>query len=368
MAGRRWTQRPASRSQSPERLLPSLLGLAAATAVVCGWVEAASAQVSPPQPPDSTPLPTANPAASAQRGTNPQLLYSMEAHETAVDSLAFSPDGEVLVSGGSFNDPTVVFWSVENGKKLDRLRAQREAVLTLAFSPDGNLLVSSGSDGGINLWNWQTGEFQASFLENASNILSLAITPDSEVLVSGGLDGIKVWDLIPQRPLYTLASYGLPVYSLAMNPNGYIFASGDNSGRVIFWNLRTGTIISEFSAHTESIRGLVYTPDGNRLITGSNDRTVKVWDLLSGQLLYTFTGHTGPIRGLVLNPDGETLASASNDGVRLWNIRTGEPLSWLPNDDWVESVAFSPDGRLLASGAFNRTINVWQLDAVTSEQ
>lgn len=327
-----------------------------ATTVGTPTVRAQLSQIEEFAPPAEQTQPASN------SWSNLKLLHTLVGHETAIDALAFSPDGKVLVSGGSFNDPTLIFWAVESGKEIEQTRAQRTAVLTLAFNPNGTHLVSSGSDGGINIWDWETGEFQASFLENASNILSLAFTPDSRVLISGGLDGIKVWDIVPQRPIYTLASYGFPTHALAVNPNGYILASGDSKGRVIFWNLRTGTTISEFSAHNDNITGLAYTPDGSRIVTSSEDRTIKVWDAATRQLLYTFSQHTGPIRAIALNADGETLASGSNDGVRIWNIRTGEQLNWLDNEsDWVESVAFSPDGRLLATGAFNRTINIWEV-------
>ena len=125
------------------------LALVAAVAIAgAGWGKA-DAQLMPPKPEESAP-PTEVTPVSVQGQT--QLLHSFEGHETAVDSLVFSPDGEVLVSGGSVNDPTLIFWSIKEGEEVEQIRAQRTDVLSLALSPNGNTLVSSGADGNINIW------------------------------------------------------------------------------------------------------------------------------------------------------------------------------------------------------------------------
>ena len=258
---------------------------------------------------------------SPEEWGNVRLVHTLKGHTTVIDSLSFSVNGQTLISGGSENEPLLRFWSVETGRQIDNTRAQRSAILSIAVTPNGQTLVSSGSDGAINLWNWSTGEFKAIFLQHQTSVLSLAITPDSQTLISGGLDGIKVWNLNPQRPYYTLVGVGNPIYEVAIHPNGYILASGDNNGRVRLWNLRDAEVISDFKPHQQRITGLAFSADGNTLVTSSVDATIKVWDVPTGILLYTFTGHSNRIRSIALNPDGKTLATASNDGVRLWNIR-----------------------------------------------
>jgi len=292
----------------------------------------------------------------------PRLIQTFRGHTGTVNALAFSPDGEIVVSGGSSNDPTLKFWSVETGKQVEKIRAQRTAVTKVAISPDGKTMISTGADAGINIWDWQTGEFLFSFFEHRNNVLTMVISPDSRVMVSGGLDGIRVWNLTPQRPILILEGVGNPTHALAIHPNGYILASGHEQGRVSFWNLRTATELSEFALHDEVITGLAFTPDGNKLITSSNDGTIKVWDLVTQKLLYTLTGHGSTIRAIALNPDGKVLASAGNDGVRLWNIETGEFLGVLSgHTDWVQSIVFSNDGTRIATGSFDRMIRVWEI-------
>lgn len=292
-----------------------------------------------------------------------ELVYTLEEHKSTVQSLIFSPNNRILISGGGINNPEMKFFSLEKGKELTEIRAHQTGILALAVSPDGNTLVSSGEDAGINFWDLQTGKFEFKIIDHVSSVTSLAIAPNGQVLVSGSLDGIKVWrfDYTPQRPLYTLANRNNPITALAINPNSSLLASGNREGKVQFWNLTEGTFVSEFAPHDKDITGLAFSNDGERLITASSDRTIEIWDLASGQLLRTLTGHRGRIRTIALHPNGTTLASAGDDGIILWDLERGELLTRLRgHNNWVQSLAFSPDGEYLASGGFDATVKIWQ--------
>ncbi|AFZ34935.1 WD-40 repeat-containing protein [Stanieria cyanosphaera PCC 7437] len=307
-------------------------------------------------------IPDSNIITSSQSWREVKLLHTLPEHQTSVDSLLFTPDNQTLISGGGTNDPEMRFWSVATGEQLTQVRAQRTAILAMAMSRDGKILISGGEDAGINFWDWETGKYQTTLLSHQNSVTSLAIAPDNQVLVSGGLDGIKVWNLAysPQRPIYTLAEIGNPTNVLSISPNGYLLASGNGDGIVKFWNLRTGTLVSEFTAHQQTITGLVFSEDGNSLITASHDRTIKIWDLASGQLLKTLQGHTGMIRAIALHPDEQILASGGNDGIFLWNLQNGEVITQLQeHHNWIQSLAFSPNGKYLASGGFDATVKIW---------
>ena len=296
-----------------------------------------------------------------------RLLYTLKGHRSPVYGLTFNPQGTVLISSGSHNDPRMKFWAMGTGKKIDDLRAHAMAVLAVAVSPDGRTIASAGLNAAVNLWNGFNREYLSTFLLHSNSVLSLAITPDSQTLVSGGLDGIKVWNLKFRRPAYTLAGVGNPSYALAMHPNGYIIASGNHEGTVQLWNLKTGTFVSQFYPHEETISGLAFTPDGQKIITSSEGTTIKVWDLATGQLVQELIGHRDRIRAIALSPDGQTLASGGNDGVRIWHLPTNDLLVLIPRiNDWVESLAFSPNGKMLAIGSFNTEIQVWQAKPITN--
>lgn len=312
--------------------------------------------------------------SSAQAWRNAQFVRSLGDHLAPVDALAFSPDGKILLSGGSESDGRIKLWWLRSGEEIENIRAHRTSVIALTFTADGKTLASIGDDAGVNLWEWKTGNLESAmgrytrtFLDHTSNLLAMAVAPDNQTLVTGGLDGIRVWDLRTQRPLYNMVRFDNQTYSLAVNPNGDFLASGHKFGTIKFWNLSTGGSLSAISAHTKPVSTLAFTPDGQRLVSGSYDRTIQVRNLRTGQLEYTLSGHTGRIRAIAINPDGETLASASHDGVRLWNLKTGELLALLTgHEDWVQSVAFSRDGRLLATGGYDRKIRIWQIPSATA--
>ncbi|PSF36176.1 WD40 repeat domain-containing protein [Aphanothece hegewaldii CCALA 016] len=329
----------------------------------------------PPSPPKPEPQysPT-NEQPKEILQTNPEQWQSVDLvrivgnQEGTINTLLFSPDNRYIMGGGYRNQPNLKIWDLSNDRRQSNIRAQRRGIQALAINSTGETLVSGGEDGGINFWNWKNGDYIGIAVDHRTHIMDLAISPDGQILVSAALDGIKVWSLCDRRPLYTLTRIGEPAYALSMNPNGTTLASGDGEGKIKFWDIRQGVFLSEFVAHKEAITGIIYTPDGTRLITSSADRTVKVWDVQSQRLLYTFIGHSAQIRSIALHPNGEVLASASNDGVRLWDVVTGETLGWPEKcRDWVESVAFSPNGRYLATGGYDFQVRLWQPTALSPQ-
>lgn len=318
-------------------------------------------------PPPEIIIETESPDSEAETPLNEwkrlRLVHSLSKHEGSVDSLIFSPDSSLLISGGGSNDSQMIFWSVETGKRLERIRAQKTAVLAMAIDPNSDLLASAGEDAEIHLWDWESGKYRATLLQHRGSVTSLNIAPDGKTMISGASDGIKVWDLttLPYSPLYNLSELGNSTNKVAINPNGYLLASGNDDGKIQFWNLRTGTFISEFAPHKKPISGVVFSQEGDVLITASYDNTIKLWDLESGQLLQELTGHTRSVLTIALHPYRNILATGGKDGVILWDLDRGQMLTRLrENEGWIQSLAFSPDGRYLATGSYDSIVRIWE--------
>ncbi len=183
-------------------------------------------------------------------------------------------------------------------------------------------------------------------------------------------------DLARTTGLAQLRGHTERVNVVAFSPDGGTLAGGDGDGAVIVWDARTRRPVGDpMKGHTRAVEAMAFSPDGGLLASGGNngegtdsgDHTVILWDTRTRQPVGDpLTGHTDWIRSVAFSPDGRTLATAGADKtVILWDVATrqriGDPLTG--HTDWVQSVAFSPDGRTLATGGDDATVILWDVAA-----
>jgi WD40 repeat protein/serine/threonine protein kinase len=272
-------------------------------------------------------------------------------------SVAFSPDGKRLASGSKV-------WDAQTGQELLNLTNFNH----LWFSPDGKRLAGfsrdrATRDGTVKVWDAQTGEELFSF--KGGDIL--AFSPDGTRLASSsGDETVKVRDASTGQELRTLKGHA--GYSLAFSPDGRRLANvvnGKEGGAVQVWDTQTGQELHHLKGgHSAGLSTVVFSPDGQRLASTWDDGAVRVWDAQTGQVLRTFYGHTDYVTSAVFSPDGQRLASSSADKtVKVWDAqRDPEALTLNLN---AEAFAASPDFGCLASAASDNTVKIW--DARTGQ-
>ena len=277
------------------------------------------------------------------------------AHSDSTASVAISPDGRLLASGGG--DAKVKLWSLPDGALLKTLTGHADTVGTVAISPDGRLLASaSRMDKTVKLWSLPDGTPLKTLSAWA---MTVAISPDGRLLATVDSDGIRLWSL-PDGALLKILDSAWAA-SAAFSPDGRLLATGDEyDGLIKLWSLPGGALLKTLRGHASAIWSLAFTPDGQMLASGSYDHTAKLWSVSGGVLLKDLTGHAFPVRGIAIGPDGRLLATTSDDDtIKLWSLPDGALLKTLNPPIFVKSVAISPDGGLLVS--CGSQINLWHL-------
>ncbi|MBN2809411.1 MAG: WD40 repeat domain-containing protein [Deltaproteobacteria bacterium] len=285
-------------------------------------------------------------------------------HSERVYCVAFSPDGRYLVSGSV--NRQVNIWEVGATELADYMKGHTKFVWSLAFSPDGKTLASTSGDGCVFLWDIQSRShyrIEESHYALTLPLYGVAFSPTGEYFAAGCMDGIvRLWSTASRRPPWKLKGHTSEVYSVAFSPDGRFLASGGNDFTVRLWSVADKTEKEILTRPGCRVSCVIFSPDGRQLAYASTDTNIYIVDLASreSQIL---SGHQDLVWSIAFSPDSRLLISGANDhSVRLWDVASGRQIQILEGHQGeVNSVAFSPDGKLAASAADDQTVRVWDL-------
>jgi WD40 repeat protein len=291
----------------------------------------------------------------------------LSGHSGTIFGVAFSPDGKKVASCD--HDDNIIIWDVENQRLSKSLKGGGGILYTVAFSPKGKILACGGKEGVVMLLDVEDGRQIGTLLGHKNEVYSVAFSPDGKTLAAGGADKkILFWDVASSK-LEGSVEYDYEVLCIAFSPDGKMLASGNSDFNVTLWDVadvakpkRLGTPLE---GHANFVSSIAFSPDSETLVSASADKTIRRWDVASRKEIgEPLTGSSERIYAVAFNPNGKTLASGGDGGVTvLWDVAK-QPLhaQRVPLASWVYSVAVSPDGKVLAAGDPDGKITVLSAD------
>jgi hypothetical protein len=257
--------------------------------------------------------------------------------------VVFRPDGQALLAAG----PQVTCWDLQTAQELWRSSSGASA---LAFSPDGQVLAAINTYDRFELLDPTNGNPITTASDWTSSITGIAFLSDGHTVVSrDSKDCLQLRDALGEAAPRTLPS-PLPglLERMAVASRAAVVAAAVEH-RVVVWDTDSGRVLSTL-AHDATVLSLTVSPDGRTVAVGDG-RWIKVWDTATGRLVRTLAGHTENVAAVAFSPDGKLLASAgAGQEVRLWDAATGRGLSSTTgHTSGINGLVFSPDSKLLAT-------------------
>jgi WD40 repeat protein len=275
----------------------------------------------------------------------------------------------LIIAAGVHESSDVLLWNTSKGDLPTALKGHSDRVCCIAFTPDGERLLSGSADSTIKTWKASNGELEGTMVGHDGDVLCMSVASDNSICVSGSADhSIKVWDLIKRAHGCTLVGHSDEIRCVAISPDGLNIVSGSSDTTIRLWHRRTGQLKGELNAEQADVCCLQFSYDGQLLISGGSDGTIKVWNFARGMLLTTYSGHEDQVSALSSCPYNYSLVrliSGSWDGtIKFWSLPTpdgGPPALGAPRSSGSQRASLSPcDPSSSVSTTTTRVTNVPQ--------
>ena len=327
----------------------------------------------PARPPEQGAVQTTKGTPTAVRPL--ELIQIFQQHTQSITCLAFAPDGKTVASGSL--EHAVRVWEYPSGRQLAVLSGHQDAVRSLAFSPDGRWIASGSMDCTVRVWDVASGKERCLLAGHRDSVDSLSFHPLGERFASGDSGGmVKIWDCNGGRLVGQIRPSPGGLRCLAYSPEGKLLVTGATSwlfkpgifqpATVMLFDEDSLSPAGDFGTFHEGVNAMAFDPLGHRLAV-SGGSAVEFWSLKHRTKIRVFRGQDYDVWSLAFSPDGRLLAAGSEDGkMILWDTKTGKSLaSWNGHQGAVTTLAFSPDGSALASAGWDKSIRLWEVKNAT---
>jgi WD40 repeat protein len=246
-------------------------------------------------------------------------------------------------------------------KEMATLAGHSGVITFVAFSPDGKTLATASWDKSIKLWDVAKGKELLSLKGHSHEVWCVAFAPDGKTLASSSADGkVKLWEVATGTEVRTLQEQAP---CIAFLPDGKtLAATGNPEKKINLWDLDAGKVRASLNGAHWGNGGLAVAPDGKTIVTGA-DMTVKLWDIATKKRISTIRGFGSLVLCVAFSSDGKLVASGDGeDKVKIWDVATGKERSALEGHvGHVYSVAFAPGGKVMAWGWLYNRVQLWDV-------
>ena len=311
-----------------------------------------------------------------------------ETHKHKVEEIAWSPDSNRVVTAS--RDKTLRISDVRTGETIRTINHDSGSVFSVGWSPDGQRIASGANDKTLRIWDATTGKEISTIFGHEHTVSNLEWSPDGTQILTGGADqNLMIWDALSTTDSYaTVKGYQGDCSGVAWSPDGNRIAISSWDRSIWILDAQTANPIRILQGHIGGVYSLSWSPDSVHLATAAADNTVRIWNTRSGYNLATLgepqfrtpsgnmgffdsrefdgdyvydqNGHEMPVQSVAWSPTGKHVATGSADlTIRIWDTTTWKTTTIMKSGGSVQCVDWSPDGQYLVSGGRDNIVRIW---------